>query len=87
MKLSGRRRKPYAVRITVGWADNGKQIRKYLGYYKTRQEAMKALADHNENPFDLATRDITFADLWVNLKERSKAATKRRLCSCRHSTT
>lgn len=78
MKLSGRRRKPYAVRITVGWTDDGKQIRKYLGYYKTRQEAMKALADYNENPFDLATRDITFADLyekWVNLKERSRQVT------------
>lgn len=78
MKLSGRRRKPYAVRITTGWTDEGRQIRKYLGYYKTRQEAMKALADYNENPFDLATRDITFADLyekWSSLKERGKAVT------------
>lgn len=78
IKLSGRRRKPYAVRITVGWTDDGKQIRKYLGYYKTRQEAIKALADYNENPLDLATRDITFADLykkWLTLKERGKAVT------------
>ena len=78
MKLSGRRRKPYAVRITVGWTEDGKQIRKYLGYYKTRQEAIKALADYNENPFDLATREITFAELyekWLTLKERGKQVT------------
>ena len=75
MKLSGRRRKPYAARITTGWTEDGKQIRKYLGYYKTRQEAMKALADYNENPFDLATREVTFAELyekWLTLKERGK---------------
>lgn len=78
MKLSGRRRKPYAVRITTGWTDDGKQVRKYLGYYKTRQEAMKALADYNQNPFDLATREVTFAELyekWLTLKDRGKQVT------------
>jgi hypothetical protein len=38
VKLSGNRRKPFAVRITTGWKD-GKQIRKYLGYYKSEAEA------------------------------------------------
>ncbi len=74
-KMSGRRRKPYAARITTGWTDDGKQIKKYIGYYKTRQEAMKALADYNENPFDLATHEITFAELyekWLTLKERGR---------------
>lgn len=78
MKLSGRRRKPYAVRITVGWTDDDKQIRKYLGYYKTRQEAMKALADYNENPFDLMARGATFADVyqrWANVKFKDNPVT------------
>lgn len=77
-KLSGRRRKPYAARITTGWTEDGKQIKKYLGYYKTRQEAMKALADYNQNPFDLAAHEVTFAELyekWLTLKERGKQVT------------
>lgn len=75
VKLAGRRRKPYAARITVGWTEDGKQIRKYLGYYKTRQEAIKALADYNENPFDLMEKDVTFAEVyqrWANLKFKNK---------------
>ena len=71
VNLGKRRRKPYAARITTGWTEDGKQKKKYLGYYKTRQEAMKALADYNENPFDLATREVTFAELyekWLTLK-------------------
>ena len=75
IKLGGKRRKPYAARITTSWTQDGKQEKKYLGYFKTRQEAMKALADYNENPFDLASREITFADLferWKNIKYREK---------------
>ena len=32
-KLSGNRRKPFAVRITKGWTDEGKRIYKYLSYH------------------------------------------------------
>ena len=64
VKLSGKRRKPYAARITVGWTEDGKQIRKYLGFFRTRQEALKALADYNENPFDLTSKEVTFAELY-----------------------
>lgn len=70
-KLSGRRRKPYACRITVAWTPEGKQIKKYLGYYRTRQEAMKALSDYAQNPYDLAAHDVTFAELyerWAKIK-------------------
>lgn len=42
VKLSGNRRKPYGVRITVGWKDN-KQQRKYLGYFKTPKELVEAI--------------------------------------------
>ena len=70
-KMSGKRRKPYAARITTAWTDGGKQVKKYIGYFKTRQEAIKALADYNENPFDLATKKITFAEVferWQKVK-------------------
>ena len=40
-KQHGNRRKPYAVRVTVGWTDEGKQIQKYLGFYAKKSEAIK----------------------------------------------
>lgn len=64
-KLSGNRRKPWMVRITQGWffdetTFRKKQIMKVLGYYATRQEAMKALADYNDDPYDLNALTVTF---------------------------
>lgn len=69
-KLKGRRRKPYAVRVTTGWTDEGKQIKKYLGYYATRREAIKALADYNENPFDLKESDAKFSEIYDRWTEK-----------------
>ena len=63
IKLSGSRRRPYALRITQGWTPEGKQITKYLGYYSTRKDAEIALADFNKNPYMIAD-DITFEELF-----------------------
>ena len=63
LKLSGNRRKPYALRITQGWTPDGKQITKYIGYYATRKEAEIALADFNKNPYIIAD-DITVEELF-----------------------
>lgn len=57
------RRKPWRVRITDGWDDNGKIISRTLGYYATRAEAIKALADFHENPYSIE-QTITFAELY-----------------------
>lgn len=59
-KLSGNRRRPYMVRITTGFTDEGKQIMNVIGYYATKKEALAALADHNENPYSAIPKDITF---------------------------
>ena len=75
VKLSGKRRKPYAARITTSWSADGKQVKKYLGCFKTRQDAYKALADFAENPFDLETKKITFAQLferWQKAKYKDR---------------
>ena len=48
VKLSGTRRKPYAVRITKGWED-GKQKFEYIGYYETREQAEKILQSMEKN--------------------------------------
>ena len=63
-KLPGKRRKPYAVRVTAGWTDDGRQIQKYLGYYAKRTEAIAALMAYNENPYDLDSHKVTFAELY-----------------------
>ena len=51
VKLSGKRRKPYAVRITVGRTkdENGhyKQKIKYLEYFENYKDAVAYLADYN----------------------------------------
>ena len=62
-KLSGKRRRPYMVRITTGFDVNGKQLMKVLGYYRARAEAMKALADFNDNPYDVNLNDITLKEI------------------------
>ena len=64
-KMPGNRRKPYCVRITTGYKtdfdlEKTVQIRKVLGYYATKAEAMKALAAFNDSPFDLDAAKVTF---------------------------
>ena len=54
-KLSGNRRNPYRAIVTERWLidkDTGKwkQKRKTIGYYRTKNEAMIALADYNKSP-------------------------------------
>ena len=61
-KLSGKRRKPYAVRITTGWTDEGKQQYKYIGYFENKTAAKKALNEYLINPQTINI--VTFADVF-----------------------
>ena len=68
-KLSGKRRRPFIVRRTIGWErkDNGelgKQIFETLGYFETRPQAIKFLSAYNENPYDIKASGITFSELY-----------------------
>lgn len=67
-KLSGNRRRPFQVRVTVGWELNaqGKQVQKYktIGYFEKRKDALLALAQYNANPYDLNSKDLTFSDIY-----------------------
>jgi integrase len=70
-KLSGKRRRPFIVRITTGWDNNRKQVFQTLGYFEKREQAIKFLADYNENPYNVEI-NITFAELyekWLSRKE------------------
>lgn len=62
-KMSGKRRKPYRVRVTDKIVD-GKQTYRNIGYYATRKEAMAALAAYNENPNIFESSTVTFADIY-----------------------
>lgn len=68
-KLAGNRRKPWCARITVGWTDEGKQQYKNIGYYEERSDAMIALAQYNNDPYDLDSTKITFAELYEKWSE------------------
>ena len=73
-KMSGNRRNPWRVRITVGWVFDevlmkNRQIVKDLGCFRTRQEAMKALADYNDNPFDVNYLSVTLAECYEEAKK------------------
>lgn len=66
-KLKGNRRKPYVVRKTIKW-ENGKQIKKTIGYYETKTIALQELALYNEKPYDIDFRTITVAKIFEKWK-------------------
>jgi len=68
-KLSGKRRNPYRVRKTRGWSEDGKQLYDTIGYYKTKEEAITALVNYNENPYDIHTDNITFSEVYEQWAE------------------
>lgn len=73
-KTGKKRRKPYALRVTAGWKD-GKQIRKYIGYYTTQQEALIALAEYHNGGINLDFNNITvnaLFDEWIKRIEKKK---------------
>lgn len=64
IKLGGVRRNPYQVRVTVGYDSQGRQLYKYLGYYKTKAEGLTALANYHENPYSIDAGKATFTDIY-----------------------
>lgn len=70
VKLSGNRRKPFAVRTTVGWDDFGRQIQKYIAYFSNNRDAINFLAEYNKNPLILEN-NMTFKEVfkkWSDIK-------------------
>lgn len=65
-KLSGARRRPYAVRKTI----NGHQ--KYLAFFSSACDALAYIVDINKSP-SIVGSDITFADTYrFEMQERRK---------------
>lgn len=68
-KLSGNRRRKFAVYITTGYDDNGRQMQAPIGYYETYQEADIALAKYNDDPYYINARNTTFGEIYNILYE------------------
>ena len=73
-KLSGNRRKPYLARVTLGWITDeqtGKcvQNRVPIGTFKTKKEALQALAEYGANPYDIQNNNLTLAELYQKWTE------------------
>lgn len=66
------RRRPYRVRLSVGWTPEGKQIYKTIGYTATKKEALALLAEYHKEPFNMDREQTTFTDVfneWYKVKE------------------
>ena len=81
-KTGKKRRKPWTIRITVGWKD-GKQQRKYLGYYATQTEALIALAEYHKSGIDIDVTKLTLGevyDQWIKRKEQTLSQSALNVC-------
>ena len=88
VNLGKKRRKPFAVRVTVGYEEKGiingvmqyRQKYKYIGYFEKRKDALECLANYNTDPHELKKSSITFAELyeeWSNRKfEKIESSTQ-----------
>lgn len=73
-KLSGKRRKPWVVKITdkfeLGDGGKGIQKRRVLGYFATNKEALQYLADYHKNPYSIEVQSVTFKEVYNKWSEQ-----------------
>lgn len=70
-KVKGKRRKPYRVRATIGWDNEGRQIFKELGYAETYLAGVERLNIYHNNPYMIDNEKTTLKniyDLWSKVK-------------------
>lgn len=73
-KMGGNRRKPWAVRVSAGFDEKGRQVFEYIGYGQTKSEALDILEDYRRNPYK--DKNLTFKDaveLFSNYYEKASA--------------
>ena len=78
VKMSGKRRQPYEVRVNTHINEFGYPVYNVLGRFENRMDADIALAEYNQNPFDVKKRDVTFQEvyqMWFKWKYENSAKT------------
>ena len=93
-KLSGKRRRPFMVKVDTVMDERGYPKSKILGYFATREEANIALLEYHKNPYNPDTKKLSFLEvyeLWFeskyikgvrNYSQSSIQATKAALKKC-----
>lgn len=64
VKLSGKRRSPFEVRVNTRMDERYYPIYDVLGRFPTREEALIALAEYNRTPYNVTDRNMTFSQLY-----------------------
>lgn len=70
--LGNNRRKPYGALKTIGWNEDGKQIKKYIAYEDTYNKAYQRLLEYNNMPFNLENKNITLGEVYNMLEPKLK---------------
>lgn len=78
IKLSGKRRRPYAVRVKTGENVNGSPIYRYLNYFEKRNDALTFLGKYNDGQISISNKELSsviFRDVfdgWITEREKYK---------------
>ena len=75
VKMSGKRRKPWIVRKTIGYDIDPVSKKKninyiIIGYASSKTEGLQMLAEYNKNPFDTTAAKMTFSDVYEEWSKR-----------------
>lgn len=79
-RLSGKRRKPYVARKTVGFNEKRQPIYKAIGYYRTKKEAIDSLNEYNRKYGTSPDRPPLFSEVfeeWYGVKLNEKLSDSR----------
>lgn len=71
-KLNGNRRRPYIAVVSKNYyvtTNELKRKREILGYFITKEEALIALTNYHENPYDINLDMITFEEVYKRWSE------------------
>lgn len=71
-KLKGSRRNSYRVVLSQGYIHTEvgiKPKRTTLGYFPSKKEALEALTNYHENPYDINAETMTFEDVYTRWSE------------------
>lgn len=63
-KLSGKRRKPYVAKKTIGFNEKHQPIYKVIGYFKTKKDALESLNDYNRIFDNSPNRSKLFSEVF-----------------------
>ena len=77
-KLSGKRRRPYMVKVNTRMDERGYPQFDILGYFAEESEALIALAEYNKNPYDVKVHDITFKEVYEKWYKQKYETGKRK---------